>query len=486
MLPRQHSTAVRRTGAPGRKTCAWRAVRVVSVLLLWLPVPGLASTLETLIMPGPVIEDHADLESNCEQCHVPFTKKEQKVRCVICHNAVAADLLRERGYHGRDGRARTLECKFCHTEHVGRDADIVGLDEAIFDHQISDFALEGKHVGVACEGCHRRGEKHRVAPGECKACHEQDDVHRGRLGDSCADCHSAEGWRETAFDHSETDFALRGRHQKIPCEQCHANARYEGTPTECYACHKLNDAHGGRFGRECQACHRPAAWDDVSFDHEEETGFELIGKHREARCTSCHRGRLGEERLGTACIDCHKGDDSHRGKNGTRCDDCHLPNGWMESRFDHERESGFALKGEHGNLQCEACHRGALTVELSPACVSCHRGGDAHLGGLGEKCESCHTERSWDDVDFDHEEKTQFPLRESHATLKCQQCHLPSSKGRELSRNCFACHKSNDPHRGKLGKRCDQCHSEKAWRANVFFEGLCGDVDGVPRVSRRR
>ncbi len=449
----------------------WRArrTRAVAFVLALLPSLAGAVTLETLIMPGPVVSDHADIEEQCEQCHIPFTKKEQKVRCVICHIDVAADLKRERGFHGRDPRAASLECKFCHSEHLGRDADIVGLDEGTFDHGMTDFHLEGAHSGVACEGCHAADHKHREAPGQCIGCHREDDDHRGELGEDCAACHSASAWKKADFDHSETEFPLLGKHGDVACAQCHANARYEGIATGCNACHALNDVHAGRFGDDCASCHRPQGWDDVSFDHGRETDFALAGRHREATCVSCHRGEPGAD-LESTCISCHEADDAHRGKNGTACDECHTPTGWKESRFDHERNTGFALEGEHRSLPCEACHRGALSDKLESTCVSCHRANDVHQGGLGKKCETCHSERQWGGVDFDHAEKANFPLKESHATLKCRQCHLPASKGEPPSPKCPSCHKHDDVHRGKLGERCSQCHNEKAWEHKVFFE----------------
>ena len=35
---------------------------------------------------------------------------------------------------------------------------------------------------------------------------------------------------------------------------------------------------------------------------------------------------------------------------------------------------------------------------------------------------------------------------------------------------CFDCHKKDDVHKGKQGKKCDSCHNEKGWHSNVLFD----------------
>ena len=41
----------------------------------------------------------------------------------------------------------------------------------------------------------------------------------------------------TPFDHLITGFELTGQHRDLPCESCHVNALFKGTPRECSACH---------------------------------------------------------------------------------------------------------------------------------------------------------------------------------------------------------------------------------------------------------
>src|ERR1700736_4087555 len=40
-----------------------------------------------------------------------------------------------------------------------------------------------------------------------------------------------------SFDHLSTGFELDGVHRDLPCEQCHLNAVFKGTPRSCGTCH---------------------------------------------------------------------------------------------------------------------------------------------------------------------------------------------------------------------------------------------------------
>ena len=95
-------------------------------MLLLTPQQDVRAQIETLVMPGKVISGHADLESECSNCHKKFERGKQRELCLDCHDDVAADLKSERGFHGLPGNARTQECASCHTDHEGRDADILG------------------------------------------------------------------------------------------------------------------------------------------------------------------------------------------------------------------------------------------------------------------------------------------------------------------------------------------------------------------------
>ncbi len=445
--------------------------------------PAAAFSLETLMMPGKLIQGHAKVEAQCKKCHERFSKRLQNPLCLDCHKKVAADVRRHRGFHGRIPDIQHTECKRCHTEHKGRDADIVGLDKETFDHGSTDFALKGAHTDVPCAACHKPGHKYREAAHRCNSCHKKDDPHEGRLGTDCAKCHTVRAWRKVGFDHEKTDFPLKGKHRKVSCKSCHPNQRYKHVPTDCVACHKLEDAHGGRYGAKCHTCHTARDWKHVTFDHDRDTKYKLKDRHAKVACDSCHKGRLYEDKLGKACFDCHRNDDYHKGRYGKKCRTCHAPTRWSKARFDHDRRTDYPLRGRHAKVQCRSCHRGDLYKDkLKSECVSCHRRDDVHHGQEGKVCRRCHTEQGWGHkVVFDHD-LTRFPLIGLHATAPCEECHLSSAfKGAPL--DCHACHQADDTHKGRLGPDCGRCHNPNGWNRWRFDHDTQTDykLDGKHR-----
>jgi Zn finger protein HypA/HybF involved in hydrogenase expression len=51
-----------------------------------------AQDIETLLMPGKVIEGHAEVEAECSSCHKSFNKSAQRDLCMDCHEDVAGDV----------------------------------------------------------------------------------------------------------------------------------------------------------------------------------------------------------------------------------------------------------------------------------------------------------------------------------------------------------------------------------------------------------
>src|SRR5690606_6018752 len=232
-------------------------------------------SLERLVMPGPVASAHAETEADCSSCHVRFDRASQRDLCLGCHEEIAADLARAEGFHGRSPQvAGTEQCATCHTDHKGRDADILALDAASFDHGLTDFALRGAHAEAECEGCHAPDATFHAAETECAACHIDDDRHQGNLGEQCADCHVETEWAEARFDHAAvTGYALTGAHAGAACAACHVDEQYAATSDRCIACHRADDVHSGTNGSECASCHGTADWAEVRFDHFDASGF---------------------------------------------------------------------------------------------------------------------------------------------------------------------------------------------------------------------
>lgn len=431
-------------------------------VVLLAAAPAGAVDVEKLVMPGPVIRAHADVEGECSRCHAPFRNEDQDTLCITCHEEVGADRDAGTGFHGRAPGVRGTPCRDCHTEHQGRDADVVGLDRAGFDHDATDYPLRGAHPRVACERCHETGKAFREAPSRCVSCHREDDAHQGSLGDDCASCHVEKSWREARFDHDTTRFPLKGKHRDADCALCHPGGRFEDTATDCQACHRLDDRHLGRFGTACGDCHSPAAWDRIHFDHGRDTKFPLAGRHARVRCEACHTKALSV-RLATDCVSCHRADDTHRGRNGDACERCHSEDSWKSETFDHGRMTDFPLRGAHASLKCERCHTGPVKEQkLQTTCYSCHRDDDVHQGQQGSSCGTCHNERGWAvEVFFDHD-LSRFPLLGLHAVASCEQCHA-TGRFRDANIACASCHADDDVHLRRLGPDCALCHNPNGW-----------------------
>ena len=430
--------------------------------MLLSTLPAHALNLETLIMPGEVIRSHAKVEGECAKCHAKLGDTPQNELCLDCHKEVREDLQLQRGFHGRRPGLAEQACKSCHTDHQGRDADIVKLNKDSFDHDGTDFKLRDTHLGLSCDSCHVADKPFRAAANDCIGCHRDDDPHKRRLGKECADCHSERGWRETKFDHGKTDFALKDAHKEVDCAACHPNQRYEKTPADCYSCHALNDVHRGRNGQKCADCHTEKSWDQASFDHAKDTKFPLRGRHAKIECEVCHTDAPAKQKLKTDCLACHRADDRHHGRNGSRCADCHNEDTWTKARFDHDRKTDFPLRGKHSEAACEACHRGKLDDDIGSACIDCHRADDVHKGEQGEDCARCHQEDGWGEkVVFDHD-LTRFPLIGLHATAPCEECHI-SATFQDVATRCNDCHQQDDVHKQALGDDCARCHNPNGW-----------------------
>lgn len=298
------------------------------------------------------------------------------------------------------------------------------------------------------------------------------------------------------------------------CTKCHQLGERGVANARCLDCHTLLRTRiGSRRGfhatlgeRSCAECHKDhfgadfdaVHLDEAAFDHGE-TGFTLQGGHRGTECRACHAPEFitdaevrrvvgGAHRLevtflglGTACVTCHRRDDPHDRQFGDRgCEDCHTELDWTRpDRFDHG-STRYPLRGAHRTVECRSCHapipgrRGALQLTglAFGTCAACHAGDDPHGGQFaGRRCEDCHTEVDWRRLDgFDHA-ATRYPLTGRHRDVRCEQCHrlVAGRTGPARFRGlayaaCTACHADDDPHAGRLGTECTECHTTDGWR----------------------
>ena len=150
-------------------------------------------------------------------------------------------------------------------------------------------------------------------------------MHKGNLGEKCNSCHTESNWKKRVkFEHDLTHFPLMGMHGAVACEECHTSAGYKKIKKSCVSCHKNDDFHKGKLGKNCDRCHTPNDWGVWFFDHNKQSKFKLKNGHKRIHCHSCHSNSINKiKRLPRNCQNCHANDDPHNGQFGARCDDCH-------------------------------------------------------------------------------------------------------------------------------------------------------------------
>jgi Cytochrome c3 len=342
-----------------------------------------------------------------------------------------------------------------------------------------------------CASCHVRFD--RAAQDRlCADCHkpigqdlrQKTGFHGRQKPQACRSCHTDHKGREArivqldtkAFDHRETDWALRQAHAQVECAKCHLpGKRWAEAPQDCNACHRKDDVHKGSLGSKCADCHTEKTWKEARFDHGT-TAFVLKGKHADVACADCHpKGKYAG--VPTTCLGCHKADDKHKGRYGEKCESCHGEKSWKTIDFNHDTETKYPLRGRHRSVRCDSCHSGHLYREKTATdCLSCHRKDDKHQGSLGTECAACHQESDWKQTGrFDHD-RARFPLLGKHADAKCEACHKPGPKGlpvyRDAPRECIGCHRNDDKHAGNVGEVCAACHGERTWKIPRFDHGV--------------
>jgi hypothetical protein len=389
----------------------------------------------------------------CRGCHPTSPKDYKAPACLGCHQQLdAAKMATHTDTYG----AQCLNC------HDGKDT---------YGHAFAhtSYALTGKHAVADCAGCHKGSTTVaalQATSTACISCHAKDDIHEGRLGQSCATCHTPDGWTGAQLDHTkQTTFPLAGKHAGTACESCHVNRQWTGLATTCVACHAKDDAHGGKFGTDCASCHNPSDWKQATFDHAT-TGFALTQAHASVGCAKCHQN---DRFAGTPtnCAGCHASVDKHKGALGSKCETCHKPTQWSAASFNHSSTS-FKLTGKHAGVGCEQCHTSGPPQNTSTACASCHARPASHDSHFGANCATCHSTKAWKPAAFNHS-VTSYKLTGAHASTTCLKCHhSPSKTFAGAPKTCASCHAKPANHTGAMASGCGTCHSTKAWSPSTF------------------
>jgi hypothetical protein len=396
---------------------------------------------------------HAEIK--CVDCHVNGRYKDTPRTCFGCHRKDDET----KGHKGQYGE----KCETCH--------DAKAFKPSIFNHDVdTHYVLKDKHRAVKCTSCHT-GPIYRTKTGSaCIDCHAKDDKHKETLGRKCADCHTEKGWKDPpGFDHAKSRFPLLGSHAKVKCQDCHADQLYRKTPSTCIECHRKDDKHEGNLGTACADCHQEQAWKTAPrFDHDR-TKFQLRNAHaaKAVKCRDCHETLKSYRGTRTECLSCHRRDDKHQGTLGEKCEQCHRDVNWRIDRFDHAK-TRFPLAGRHLVISCQSCHTSLRFKEAPGDCYSCHRKDDHHKGTLGVQCATCHNVRAWPLWDFNHDRNTKYRLEGRHVSVACIACHArPAPPGKPIAavgNDCYSCHRKDDTHEGRFGRRCEQCHLPQNWR----------------------
>lgn len=221
----------------------------------------------------------------------------------------------------------------------------------------------------------------------------------------------AAGWEDAAaaeFDHYLTGFDLDGMHREVPCESCHVQGVFRGTPRECGTCHDGTSVYAQSARSvthptttaNCEACHVTASWVAISFvDH-----VEVLG-----RCSNCHDGNLAE------------GTPPGHIQTSQECDACHTDVTWTAVIFDHDGISSG----------CSGCHNGTDATGKSPG----------HLPTT-DICEDCHAVNFWEPV---------YTMDHAQVIGACVGCH----DGQRAT--------GKDGDHIPSSEQCDECHSTSGW-----------------------
>jgi hypothetical protein len=436
--------------------------------LLLASLPARADFVQSLSSPGPLAKAHADLDSKCEKCHVPF-KGIPNPSCLNCHSGTKNRIDAGVGPHAqyeKEGK----KCASCHKDHKGRNHILSPAVEKDFQHSTTGFVLDGAHTRVKCASCHKNN-KWADLPRNCAGCHN--DFHKGGLGSKCELCHSNIAWKPSSRTVQQHKLDMSGKHEGLQCVQCHLKGTHLTSTSSCGDCHEQK--HGGTKA-PCATCHNTRDWKSASFVHDFCTCI-LPGKHQTAPCLSCHP-KFKFTPTPFACAACHAKDRKH--DDIGPCSQCHSALSWKTKAFDHNKPFvNFKIEGKHTEVGCENCHKTKAVFKGAPrACEGCHK--VPKHGDFGA-CAKCHNVAAWQKTSFSHD-KTEFPLDGEHKEVACQSCHKKFKKGDFVKgpNQCVLCHK--DPHKGQFGMLdvrvmlagpmqhnvsakfgCLDCHNTQAW-----------------------
>jgi hypothetical protein len=454
----------------------------------------------------------------------------RQIKCYDCHTKAlgeakptgACETCHAKDSHHQDRFSEFGSPPRCGTCHPSGGPKFV---PSAFNHGArTRFKLEFKHADQNCRGCHRgsspsdfedfRSLIDNKGKTDCMGCHAHkkahfDDKHpNGRYKSSqCLECHMHPGdptvpknnkMSETAHGKDGT-FPLRFGHAKVPCANCHTGrdkankTSFSSLEPNCNAngkCHE-DSLHQGSLGANCQGCHVAGDWYKLTFNHNEPfpddakgevKAFKLKGEHLKNKCTDCHTKdrKFAETHATCSAEGCHQDDDAHKGRLGTKCEQCHQETG--DVTFNHQTQSRFHLDGKHLEVRCADCHP-SITFKPRPVnCYGCHPEPKVHRGQYGTRCEACHSTRTFEDIKPLHD-VGDFALKGMHDNIACERCHKDTRPLAGSGNLCINCHRQDDIHNNSLSPRCGECHTQWSFAPARFDHTRVGcNLTGIHRT----
>jgi len=374
-----------------------------------------------LFSTGPLTLGHKEFDNSCFKCHMPLVPISSS--CLSCHESTKKSIKNKDGFHGNMSEKEVKKCLQCHTDHAGSQHLVVKDARSAnqFTRDLEKIAEKNQ--------LNKTPELTQVKPEHIK------------LWEKITSETTWENRQKiisTDFDHKLTGYPLLGEHAKVKCEDCHKNIKdFRVTPKEglmpsfsmekvinkdfCYSCHKKDDdgekGHKGEYGKNCASCHTLGVGFEKGWkvllpkirEYHNDKKHELVGEHKKTPCAKCHLSiPFSKKPEETTCYYCHEKLDKkfHDQSLGKKCEDCHTPESFRKSSFDHQKTK-YPLNHSHKKVKCQKCHpqwdagrnRPKIYKSLgNVGCFDCHAKDDVHHGTFQKNCGVCHKETYWGDV----------------------------------------------------------------------------------------
>jgi hypothetical protein len=281
------------------------------------------------------ISDNAVVDNRCTLCHsVPIARQDGEP--VVPSEVVNAVLeVPEPDSHGEatfiwDHRLMANDsCSECHgtivygTDNTSFCANGVchgqqwpqPVQAVDFQHPVP---LVGAHADATCNQCHQGTTQLDIA--DCASCHQAPEA--THFGSDCANCHTPEGWAESAASRVSAAPANPHGVATVDCLLCHEAggvrpepADHEGIPSvSCTRCHETTFVaqvpaipHLVAGGQDCVSCHGQGPLHPTSDLHQGIPNASCLGCHTSQPMTGVPAIPHAVE-VGARCLACHDHD----------------------------------------------------------------------------------------------------------------------------------------------------------------------------------